>query len=922
MMMKRITAVFLCALMLLPAVSSASAAQIADSGYCELDLNWTLDSDGTLTLSGTWGDIWDGTGGSEPTIPVRPGSRNWDEVRSDIKKIVVLPGVDGLGDSAFAFCSNLTSAEIPDSVKAIGASLFSHCVSLTSVSLGYGITEIMPEMFAACRSLSSVEIPQGVTFIGENAFLGCTSLRTVNIPSSVTHIRRGNFRDTNLEAVCYSGTREQWKAVLIDEGNEQLKTVRIITSDSARMPGDANGDGFITAEDARMALRRAVDLEIFDVGSAQYIACDMDGDGVVTAADARLILRIAVGLDDPYNKITGIRRIALWLINNGISVNDCKEYVYTVTSGDYTYKLIYVPKDNTVTVNVIYTRTGNKTVHTLLVDGNLNAIRHQIDCYAPDGNLKASGIYFLDQFSLTDLTPERYVTELVYYGNEADRNDFQKTSAELCLMELAWLIALSNQTDIGLDPSRDLHLNELYPSTPDSCESGHKWNGGEIIRQPDCGSTGVRASTCAVCGMKKYEMIPAGGEHIWNNGEIIRQPTCGSTGVKTVTCTVCGISVTETVPATGKHTWNDGRIQKEPTCVDEGVKTYTCIHCDATKTEPISPTGEHTWDYGAITTEPTCVDEGVKTYTCIHCDITKTEPISATGKHSWNSGEITSAPTCGAAGVKTYICTVCGDRTTEAVPATGEHSWNSGEITSAPTCGDKGVKTYTCTVCGEEEYESIPATGEQSWNSGEITKDPTATETGIRTYTGTVCGSKKDETEPAVGDGGELLRTWLIQNGEEDEYGAYTFIYTGSDGKEYDFMYDENFSEHMFGKLGSTAELITKILGEDKMQMLSTVCFGFALRETDGTNCCIFADPSLSTFIVMCNDIDHYRFGIYSLDPSSFRLEDWLKNPMGLFSFDIQSVSDMAANIFEALLELNAEKNIGLNAKYHLHLNW
>ncbi len=60
--------------------------------------------------------------------------------------------------------------------------------------------------------------------------------------------------------------------------------------------GDVDGDGKITAADARLALRRAVSLETYAKGSAEFNACDMTGDGNVTAEDARLILRAAVGL--------------------------------------------------------------------------------------------------------------------------------------------------------------------------------------------------------------------------------------------------------------------------------------------------------------------------------------------------------------------------------------------------------------------------------------------------------------------------------------------------------------------------------------------------------------------------------------------------------------------------------------------------
>ncbi len=61
--------------------------------------------------------------------------------------------------------------------------------------------------------------------------------------------------------------------------------------------GDIDGDGNITAADARLALRASVALENLD--EVQKKAADADGDGNITAADARLILRASVGLEDP-----------------------------------------------------------------------------------------------------------------------------------------------------------------------------------------------------------------------------------------------------------------------------------------------------------------------------------------------------------------------------------------------------------------------------------------------------------------------------------------------------------------------------------------------------------------------------------------------------------------------------------------------
>ena len=66
---------------------------------------------------------------------------------------------------------------------------------------------------------------------------------------------------------------------------------------SGSQSGDVDGDGRITAADARLALRASVGLETYAAGSREALACDADGDGQITAADARLILRASVGIE-------------------------------------------------------------------------------------------------------------------------------------------------------------------------------------------------------------------------------------------------------------------------------------------------------------------------------------------------------------------------------------------------------------------------------------------------------------------------------------------------------------------------------------------------------------------------------------------------------------------------------------------------
>lgn len=61
--------------------------------------------------------------------------------------------------------------------------------------------------------------------------------------------------------------------------------------------GDANGDGKITAADARIALRISAKVDSLEKYNLATEALDVTGDGKLNAADARKILRIAAQID-------------------------------------------------------------------------------------------------------------------------------------------------------------------------------------------------------------------------------------------------------------------------------------------------------------------------------------------------------------------------------------------------------------------------------------------------------------------------------------------------------------------------------------------------------------------------------------------------------------------------------------------------
>ena len=176
------------------------------NGYCGdpsvnegKNVTWAYDN-GTLTISGT-GAMADFAGRDY---------QPWKDYRSSITSIVIENGVTGIGKSAFAsssgltsvtfasgsrlesignfaieYCPKLASIEIPASVTSIGVQTFDGCTVLTAVTFASGsqLGSIGKGAFHNCTSLTSIEIPASVTSIGNFAFYGCTGLTSITVAS-------------------------------------------------------------------------------------------------------------------------------------------------------------------------------------------------------------------------------------------------------------------------------------------------------------------------------------------------------------------------------------------------------------------------------------------------------------------------------------------------------------------------------------------------------------------------------------------------------------------------------------------------------------------------------------------------------------------------------------------------------------------
>ena len=127
-------------------------------------------------------------------------SNEWDETTGE--GVITFDGeLTTIGNSAFEWCSSLTSVVIPDSVTTIGDYAFCDCSNLAEFKGKFaadgGRCLIKDNTLIAYANASGTTytIPDSVTLIEELAFAYCYNLTSVTIPDSVTTIGEWAFSD-------------------------------------------------------------------------------------------------------------------------------------------------------------------------------------------------------------------------------------------------------------------------------------------------------------------------------------------------------------------------------------------------------------------------------------------------------------------------------------------------------------------------------------------------------------------------------------------------------------------------------------------------------------------------------------------------------------------------------------------------------
>lgn len=110
-----------------------------------------------------------------------------------LKKVTLKNGVRSIGEDAFRDCSSLESVIFENTVlEKISDGAFWGCSALSSIALPDSVTEIERNAFFE-TGLRNIQLPEKLTLIGGGAFCNCKNLKQVQLPPQLKELGEGAF---------------------------------------------------------------------------------------------------------------------------------------------------------------------------------------------------------------------------------------------------------------------------------------------------------------------------------------------------------------------------------------------------------------------------------------------------------------------------------------------------------------------------------------------------------------------------------------------------------------------------------------------------------------------------------------------------------------------------------------------------------
>ena len=662
--------------------SAESSGNCGDSGS---NVTWSLDDNGTLTISGS-GKIEDYR--SDIDQP-------WYSNRSDITSVIIEPGVTSIGLQAFYYCSNLTSITIPSGLTSIGEMAFFYCSALTSVTIPNSVISIGNFAFGSCTGLKSITIPSSVTSIENNVFQDCTGLTNITVDSS------------NPSFCSESG-------VLFNKDKTTLIYCPRGKTGSYTIP-----DGVTAIEDYAFYYCSGL--------TSVTIPSSVTSIGVSSFQHCTGLTSITIP-----NSVTSIGEMAfrdcsklIIYIPDGISIGSDAFYS---TAGRITYT---VDSSNNVKITEIELSTGQNTVDIpATIDGKpvtsigeraFQSCSELTSITIPNGVTSIETGAFWGCSGLTSITIPSSVT---FIGHFAFRSCYGLTSVTIP----------SSVTSIGISAFENCsELTTIYiPSGAQLGSDAIPDTAAKITYTVDSSTNSVTITKIELptgqntvnipatidgktvtAVVEEYQNLVGSHEqaHILNKTEK-QAHTCTDDGnIEYWSCSLCGKKFSDSngtneitnIVDPAKHSLVKTDA-KAPTCNNDGNKAYwTCTECGNIFSDDagLNPTTladvtisatNHSWS------KDWSYDGTGHWHACSGCD--KKVDFEA---HTKNSGTVTIQPTATTAGVRVYSCSVCGyGIRTEIIPAMGVNYYHTYPVISTPN-----AFTENLTVNAEESGSTV-----------------------------------------------------------------------------------------------------------------------------------------------------------------------------------------------------------------------
>ncbi len=724
--------------------SSNSNTFVACKGMCGTRINWTLDVDGTLTVSGT---------GAVTSSP-------WS--KAYVKKAVIENGITSLPASAFSSCTALTEITLPDGLASIPNSAFSGCSSLRSIELPAEVTSIGDYAFSGCSALTGITLPDGVTSIGDSAFSKCTRLTGITLPAGLTTF--GNY----VFSQCTSLTEFAWPAsatVIPQSTFSACTALRTVT-----LPENLTGIGNSAFAECSALTGIRIPDAVSSIGSYAFYQCTQLSDvqlgsgirsiGSFAFKDCSSLKTIALpeGIRsinvETFSECALNKLVLPASLNTIVFVDD--DYTFTGNISDLNSASPCTTLPGTVycyagTVGYAYAQWANSvwgrpyqlmggtcgedlrwTVDysdmTVTISGT-GAMNDYTSSTIPWGKnvtgvVVESGVTSIGAYAfyqctkLTNVTLSDTVTGI---GNYAFFGDSQLNRLDLADCETIGGYAFGNctgLTEVELPEALDAIGNYAFYGCTGVSElyvpAGVTGLGTEFIQ---------KAAVIVSAYDAPVRTWAVDNGYTWRHDQHTEgvleavEPTCESVGwTAGVGCVICGevIEAQEEIPALG-HEWGEAAY----TWADDYATVTAVCSClrdeTHTLTETVAATGE-------VIQEATCEAPGAHIYTSEAFENeafaiqTATANDIAPAGHDWDVPEYTWSDDNSTV-TATHVC--LRDHThieSETVPATAS-------ITKAAACTENGETTYTGAAYENEAFAvqtkveaDIPALGHE-WNA-------------------------------------------------------------------------------------------------------------------------------------------------------------------------------------------------------------